>query len=114
MPHKHTKNIFSIWHFRREITLGTLLHVAALLIMVTVTWSNLQSELVLIRNELTQLIAANVQLRQNIEKFADRLLGHEYRLNTLEDTRIHQHNRDSIKPNNSKDNDYREETPPCT
>ena len=74
----------SIWSFRREITLGTLLHLAALVIVLAVGWSNLQKELALIRHDLDKLVAASNQLHKRIEILADQTQEHEYRLQVLE------------------------------
>ena len=37
------------WYFRKEVSLGTLLHILMLLAMVIATWHNLEKELVKIR-----------------------------------------------------------------
>ncbi|MCP4713033.1 MAG: hypothetical protein GY869_30765 [Planctomycetes bacterium] len=57
----------SVWGFRREITLGTLLHLAALVLVLAAGWSNLQKELVLIGSELEQLVESQVRLQKHIE-----------------------------------------------
>ena len=79
-------NNVSIWSFRREITLGTLLHLAALVIILTAGWSNLQKKLALIRHDLDQLVTASTQLQKHIEILADQSLDFEYRLKALEKT----------------------------
>jgi len=76
------------WRFRREITLGTLLHLIVLLVIVITTWTNLQRELALIRHDLAQLITANHRLHQHIGILTDTCRNHEYRMSRLE-----QHNR---------------------
>jgi len=84
MAKQKTNNNVSIWSFRREITLGTLLHLTALVIVLTAGWSNLQKELALIQHDLSQLITANDQLQKNIGILTDQIQNHEYRLKALE------------------------------
>ena len=74
----------STWRFRREITLPAILHLLVILIMLVAGWSNLQKDLALIQHDLDQLIHANAELGERIEKLADRQQDHEYRLKTLE------------------------------
>ena len=84
MAKQKTNNNVSIWSFRREITLGTLLHLLALVIVLTAGWSNLQKNLALIQHDLSQLITANKQLKQNLEVLTSQFQNHEYRLKALE------------------------------
>jgi hypothetical protein len=84
MAKQKASNNVAIWSFRREITLGTLLHLAALVIVLTAGWSNLQKELALIQHDLAQLITVNNQLQKHMELLADQTNDHEYRLKALE------------------------------
>lgn len=88
MAKSKTSNNRTIWRFRREITLGTLLHLVAIIVMITAAWSNLQKELALIRHELTRLTTTNIKLQENIEKLAGQYQEHEYRLYSLEKIRV--------------------------
>ena len=83
MSRKHKNNV-TIWRFRREITLGTVLHMMALLVMIIATWSNLQKELALIHHDLNRLVSSNIKLHEHIEKITDQCLNHEYRIKNLE------------------------------
>jgi len=73
------------WCFRREITLGTILHLIVILVMVIAGWSNLQKELVLIRHELGQLIISKEQLCEHMEQLNERSRRHDYRIMKLEE-----------------------------
>ena len=84
MAKQKANDSVSIWSFRREVTLGTLLHLAALVIILVAGWSNLQKELALIRHDLVQLVTASTQLQKRIEILADQTQEHEFRLQTLE------------------------------
>ena len=75
---------FSVWGFRREVTLGTLLHLAALVLVLAAGWSNLQKELVLIGSELEQLVESHMRLQEHIENLSDQGMDHEFRLRVLE------------------------------
>ena len=82
---KHRKNDeLAVWRFRREVTLGTVLHLSALLIMLIAGWSNLQKDLALIRHDLTRLIDSSDKLGQRMETVAQQCRDHEYRLKMLE------------------------------
>ena len=80
---KENDNV-TIWNFRRDISIGTILHVLAILVVVIATWSNLQKELALIHYDLNQLITSNVKLQEHIEQLADQYHNHEYRIGILE------------------------------
>ena len=84
MMKRKANGVFSTWQFRREITLGTLLSLAALLGMVAATWGNLQKELALIRHELTSLIDASDRIHEQMGKLGDQCQQHEYRLGIME------------------------------
>ena len=75
----------SAWRFRREITLGTLVQLGAILIALTVGWSNLQSELAMIRHDLNRLIQTNERSQRQIENLAEQSREQEYRIKTLEE-----------------------------
>ncbi|MCF7957977.1 MAG: hypothetical protein K9M57_05955 [Phycisphaerae bacterium] len=87
MSKAQIKESVSIWRFRREVSLGTLLHVLAILVMVITAWCNLQNQFVLIRRDLNELIRANVKLNEQLEKLSGKCLEHEYRINNLEGPR---------------------------
>ena len=80
-----TSTVQQAWQFRREITLGTLVQLGAILIALTVGWSNLQSELALIRNDLNRLIQTNERSQRQIENLAEQSSEQEYRIKTLEE-----------------------------
>ena len=81
---KETSGDGSVWRFRREVTLGTLLQLVVLLAMVMASWSNLQRELAVIHRDLTQLIESNREQLQRIETLVRRVEHHEYRLGRIE------------------------------
>ena len=72
------------WRFRREITFGTLLQVAALLIIMITAWSNLQKELAIIRHDLDTLVASSHELKEHIESLNLSCQEYDFRLNALE------------------------------
>ncbi|MCP4710292.1 MAG: hypothetical protein GY869_16845 [Planctomycetes bacterium] len=78
------ENGLSVWGFRREVTLGTLLHLAALVLVLVAGWSNLQKELAVIGSELEQLVESHVRLQKHIEHLSGQGLDHEFRLRELE------------------------------
>ena len=84
----------SVWGIRREITLGTLLHLAALVLVLAAGWSNLQKELAVIGSELEQLVESHVRLQEHIENLSDQGMDHEFRLRVLE--KRPEHNQKSV------------------
>ncbi len=72
------------WQFRREITMGTMLHAIVLVMMIVVAWFNLEKELALIRNDLNQLNTTNTQLGKQLEQLTKQCTAYEYRLRNLE------------------------------
>ena len=72
------------WRFRRELTLGTLVHLVVLLAIVVTGWSNLQRELALIQHDLTRLVRANAKLSEHLEGLTQQCQEHEYRLRAVE------------------------------
>jgi len=87
MTKQKNEDKLSGWSFSREVTLGTLLHLAALLIMLAAGWSNLQKDLALIRHELNRLNSSYDQLQKHMEDLSVQGREHEYRLQTLEKTK---------------------------
>ena len=84
MGKKKLEDGMSVWGFRREVTLGTLLHLAALVLVLAAGWSNLQKELAVIGSELKQLVESHVRLQTHIENLTDQGMNHELRLRALE------------------------------
>ncbi|MCK5270195.1 MAG: hypothetical protein KAJ46_05390 [Sedimentisphaerales bacterium] len=80
-----TSAVQQAWRFRREITLGTLVQLGAILIALTIGWSNLQSELALIRHDLNRLIQTNERSQRQIENLAEQSREQGYRIKTLEE-----------------------------
>ncbi len=78
-------SIEQTWRFRREITLGTLVQLGAILIALTVGWSNLQSELAMIRHDLNRLIQTNERSQRQIENLAEQSREQEYRIKMFEE-----------------------------
>ena len=74
----------SVWSFRREITLGTLLQLVTLVVVLVAAWVNLQKDMVLIHHELARLVQVYDKLQQHIECLTEESLEHEYRLQALE------------------------------
>ncbi len=72
------------WQFRREITLGTVLHVLALLVMLVTAWNDLQNELMLIRQDLARIIESNIENREQIRDLSQLSDDFEIRLRDLE------------------------------
>ena len=76
------------WRFRREVTLGTVLHLTVLLLMAITAWSNLQKELAIIQHDLTRLVTSNANLQQHIEQQSATIQLHECRLQALEQKKL--------------------------
>ena len=74
----------SAWSFRREVTLGHLLHLILLAVMAITAWTNLQKELALIQHDLARLVTNSQTLHQYMERLNSECLDHGYRLKTLE------------------------------
>ena len=53
--------------FNQVVTIGTVIQLAAILIMLAAGWCNLQKELALIRHDLDQLIYWNRQMHIRID-----------------------------------------------
>lgn len=77
-------NLKGSWRFRREVTLGTVLHVVVLLVMLVTAWNDLQGELTLIRSNLSRIADANAEFCGHIEFLTDQCREHEFRLYNLE------------------------------
>jgi len=60
MRYKRTRdkpeNGVSLWRFRREVTLGTVVQLVTLVIVLVAGWTNLKEELTYIRVELNQMV----------------------------------------------------------
>ncbi|MBN1844778.1 MAG: hypothetical protein JW810_03780 [Sedimentisphaerales bacterium] len=84
MAKTKTENAVSIWTFRREVTLGTLVHLGTLVVVLIAAWANLRAELTLIRHELGRLNQTQQTLQANVEHVAGQNREHEYRLKELE------------------------------
>ena len=84
MKRQKENSDISTWRFRREISMGTLLHVIAIVITIAAAWSNLQKEFALVRHDLNQLITSNTNLQKHIQKLAGQCTDHEYRIKTIE------------------------------
>ena len=87
-PTSQVNGNVSNWRFRREITLGNLLHLLVILIMLVAGWSNLQKELALVRHDLDQLLRSGVRLQEHLDKLAEKTQEHEYRLRQLEKCKV--------------------------
>ena len=74
----------SNWDLRREITLGTILHLLAIIGALSAVWSNLQNETTLIRHELDRLVEANVKFQDHLDTLSEQSIHREYRIAILE------------------------------
>ncbi len=72
------------WNFRREITVGSILHILTIIITVSAVWCNLQNELVLIKHDLNRLIQSNARFHENVTSLNKQSYNHEYRITALE------------------------------
>ena len=75
----------SVWRFRREITLSTILHLTVILVMVITGWGRLQKELALIKHDLTRLIESDEHIREHIKNLNNRCRSYDFRINGLEE-----------------------------
>ena len=73
------------WQFRREITLGTLVQLILVLAMLAVGWSDLQSELVIIQHDLSQVAASQEKLQVHLKELTVQAQRREYRVRRLEE-----------------------------
>ncbi len=87
-PTSEVSGNVSLWRFRREITLGNLLHLLVILIMLVAGWSNLQKELALVRCDLDQLLRSQARLQEHLDKLAEKSQDHEYRIRDLEKYKV--------------------------
>jgi len=74
------------WIVKREITLGHLLQIVALVCLLVAGWSNLQKDLALIQHDLTRLISNHQEFQRLCEKLSQQCREHEYRIRRLEET----------------------------
>jgi len=77
----------SRWRLRREVTIPAAAQLGAILLALVIGWSNLQSELVLIRHDLNQLLRTNEKIEQQLNNLQRTCGEHEYRLKMLEEKR---------------------------
>jgi len=77
-----------VWSFRREVTLGHVLQLLAVIGMAMAAWNNLQKELVRIGQELGQLNVAQVKISGHMEDLAEKSREYEYRLKYLENVGV--------------------------
>lgn len=82
-PQKQNDNV-TVWRFRRDISLGTIMNVLAIITVVMITWANLQKELALIHHNLNQLVDSNIKSQEHIENLTNQFIGHEFRIGSLE------------------------------
>ena len=80
-----TNNNIQSWNFRREITVGTLVHILTIIITVSAVWCNLQNELVLIKHDLNLLIQSNARFQETFTALNKQTISHEYRITALEE-----------------------------
>jgi len=75
----------SRWRLRREVTIPAVAQLGAILLALVIGWSNLQSELVLIRHDLNQLLRTNEKIEQQLNNLQRTCGEHEYRIKGLEE-----------------------------
>lgn len=78
-------NKVSGWSFRREVTLGTLLQLVALVIVLLAAWTNLKAELTYIRFELKQMVQTQTKLQDDVQQISEQGREHAYRIKELEE-----------------------------
>jgi len=81
---KH-ENGMSLWRFRREVTLGTVVQLVALVIVLVAAWTNLKTELTYIRFELKQMVQTQTKLQDDVRQISEQGREHAYRLQALEE-----------------------------
>ena len=84
MTKEKAENGISTWRFRREVTLGTLVQLVALLVVLVAAWTSLKEELTYIRFELNQMVQAQAKLQDDVRQVSEQGREHAYRLNELE------------------------------
>lgn len=75
----------SLWRFRREVTLGTMVQLVALVIVLVAAWTSLKEDLTYIRVELNQLVQAQTKLQDDVQHVSEQSREHAYRLQVLEE-----------------------------
>ena len=85
MTKEKPENGVSMWRFRREVTLGTVVQLVALVIVLVAAWTSLKEELTYIRVELNQLVQSQTKLQDNIQQVSEQGREHAYRLKELEE-----------------------------
>lgn len=73
------------WRFRREITVGIVVHLIVLLSMVAAAWSNLQKDMAVIQHQLQWLLETNAKLQNHCENMSVICQKHEYQIRALEE-----------------------------
>jgi hypothetical protein len=73
------------WVFRREVTLGHMLQLVAMVMVLLAGWNNLQQQLAIIQHDLVRLIADQREFRLDLRQLEQRSGEQEYRLRRLED-----------------------------
>ena len=75
----------SLWRFRREVTLGTVVQLAALVIVLVAAWTSLKEELTYIRFELNQLVQTQTKLQDDVQRISEEGREHACRIKELEE-----------------------------
>ena len=75
----------SMWRFRREVTLGTVVQLVALVIVLVAGWTSLKAELTYIRFELNRLVQKQTKLQDDVQQISEQGREHAYRLKALEE-----------------------------
>jgi hypothetical protein len=85
MTKEKPENGVSLWRFRREVTLGTVVQLAALVIVLVAAWTSLKEELTYIRFELNQLVQTQTKLQHDVQRISEQSCEHAYRIKELEE-----------------------------
>lgn len=91
MTKDKTVNGVSMWRFRREVTLGTVVQLVALVIVLVAAWTSLKEELTYIRFELKQMVQTQAKLQIDVQRISEQGREHAYRLKTLEEKELEKH-----------------------
>jgi type II secretory pathway component PulM len=85
MTKTSSENGLTTWRFRREVTLGTVVQLVALVIVLVAAWTSLKEELTYIRVELNQMVQAQTKLQDAVQRVSEQSREHAYRLGELEE-----------------------------
>ncbi len=75
------------WRFDRRVNVSTAVQLVLLASLIIGSWVNLQRQLALLQRDVGVLVENYRRLDTRLERLHEASLSHEYRLQTMEQTR---------------------------